>query len=88
MIIENEAGVTEAVLQAYGRTADPRTREILLALVRHLHGFVREVRLTEREFQEATRLVAAMGQRTTDSHNGGGADGGLDRRLGARVPPQ
>ena len=69
MIIENEASVTQAVLQAYGRTADPRTREILLALVRHLHGFVREVRLTEREFQEATRLVAAMGQRTTDSHN-------------------
>ena len=69
MIIENEASVTEAVLDAYGRTADPRTREILLALVRHLHGFVREVRLTEREFQEATRIVAAMGQRTTDSHN-------------------
>jgi protocatechuate 3,4-dioxygenase beta subunit len=69
MIIENEASVTEAVLDAYGGTADPRTREILLALVGHLHGFVREVRLTEREFQEATRIVAAMGQRTTDSHN-------------------
>jgi protocatechuate 3,4-dioxygenase beta subunit len=69
MIIDTEASVTQAVLQAYGRTADPRMREILLALVRHLHGFVREVRLTEREFQEATRLVAAMGQRTTDSHN-------------------
>jgi protocatechuate 3,4-dioxygenase beta subunit len=69
MIIENQASVTDAVLQAFGRTADPRLREILLALVRHLHGFVREVRLTEREFQEATRIVAAMGQRTTDSHN-------------------
>ena len=69
MIIDTEASVTEAVLEAYGRTADPRTREILLALVRHLHGFVREVRLTEREFQEATRIMAAMGQRTTDSHN-------------------
>src|SRR6187431_3284298 len=69
MIIDNEAYVTEAVLDAYGRTADPRTREILLALVRHLHGFVREVRLTEREFQEAMRIIAAMGQRTTDSHN-------------------
>src|SRR5262245_48633152 len=69
MIIDTEASVTEAVLQSYGRTADLRLRQILLALVRHLHGFVREVRLTEREFQEATRLVAAMGQRTTDSHN-------------------
>jgi catechol 1,2-dioxygenase len=69
MIIENQASVTEAVTEAFGRTADPRVREILLALVRHLHGFIREVRLTEREFQEATRLIAAMGQRTTESHN-------------------
>jgi catechol 1,2-dioxygenase len=69
MIIENQASVTDAVAEAFGRTADPRLREILLALVRHLHGFIREVKLTEREFQEATRLIAAMGQRTTNSHN-------------------
>jgi protocatechuate 3,4-dioxygenase beta subunit len=69
MIIENQASVTDAVLEAFSRTADPRLREILVALVRHLHGFVREVRLTEREFQEATRIIAALGQRTTDSHN-------------------
>jgi catechol 1,2-dioxygenase len=69
MIIENQASVTDVVLQAFSRTEDPRLREILAALVRHLHGFVREVRLTEREFQEATRIIAAMGQRTTDSHN-------------------
>ena len=69
MIIENEAQVTDAVMSAYGHTANPRVREILLALVRHLHGFIREVRLTEREFEAATRLIAAMGQRTTASHN-------------------
>src|SRR6202023_466269 len=69
MIIENEAGVTDAVLEAVARTEDPRLREILLALVRHLHGFVREVRLTEREFQEAAGIIAAMGQKTTPSHN-------------------
>ncbi len=69
MIIENEASVTDAVLEAFSRTRDPRIREILLALVRHLHGFLREVRLTEKEFQEATRIIAEMGQRTTDSHN-------------------
>src|SRR5437763_16753024 len=69
MIIENQAMVTDAVLEAVARTADPRLREILLALVRHLHGFVREVRLSEREFQEAVRIIAAMGQKTTPSHN-------------------
>jgi protocatechuate 3,4-dioxygenase beta subunit len=69
MIIENQAMVTEAVEEAVSRVEDPRLREILLALVRHLHGFVRDVRLTEREFGEAVRLLAAMGHKTTDSHN-------------------
>ena len=69
MIIENQAMVTEAVEEAVSRVEDPRLREILLALVRHLHGFVRDVRLTEREFGEAVQLIAAMGQKTTNSHN-------------------
>src|SRR5579872_6172226 len=69
MIIENQATVTKAVEEAVSRVEDPRLREILLALVRHLHGFVREVGLTEREFGEAVRLIAAMGQKTTASHN-------------------
>jgi catechol 1,2-dioxygenase len=69
MIIENQAMVTEAVTQAFSRVEDPRLREILLALVRHLHGFVREVHLTEREFGEAVRIIAGLGQKTTASHN-------------------
>ncbi|HTA99054.1 MAG TPA: dioxygenase [Bradyrhizobium sp.] len=69
MIIENQTMVTDAVLEAVSRAEDPRLREILQALVRHLHGFVREVRLTEREFQQAAKLVAAIGQKTTASHN-------------------
>jgi protocatechuate 3,4-dioxygenase beta subunit len=69
MIIENQTEVTDAVLEAFSRADQPRLREILLSLVRHLHGFVREVRLTEREFQEAARIVAALGQKTTASHN-------------------
>ena len=69
MIIEHEGQVTEAVLQDMRRTPDARTKEILGALVRHLHAFVREVRLTEREFHEAIRLVNAIGHRSTPSHN-------------------
>src|SRR6202161_129106 len=69
MIIENQAMVTNAVVEAVSRAEDPRLREILLSLVRHLHGFVREVRLTEREFQEAAGIIVAMGQKTTPSHN-------------------
>ena len=60
MIIENQAMVTDAVIEAVSRTEDPRLREILQALVRHLHGFVREISLTEREFQEAVTIVVAI----------------------------
>jgi catechol 1,2-dioxygenase len=69
MIIEKQEDVTEAVLAEMHRTPNPRAKEILSALVRHLHAFIREVRLTEREFQEGIRLVNAIGQKTTPSHN-------------------
>jgi protocatechuate 3,4-dioxygenase beta subunit len=69
MIIENQAMVTDAVIEATSRVEDARLREILQALVRHLHGFVREVHLSEHEFQQAVRFVVAMGQKTTPSHN-------------------
>jgi catechol 1,2-dioxygenase len=69
MIIEKVEDVTPAVLEEMKRTPDPRTKEILGALIRHLHGFIREVRMTEAEFHEAVRYVNAIGQTTTPSHN-------------------
>ena len=69
MIIEKQEDVTEAVLQEMRRTPDPRTKEILACFVRHLHAFVREARLTEKEFQDAVGYVNAIGQKATPSHN-------------------
>jgi protocatechuate 3,4-dioxygenase beta subunit len=69
MIIEREEQVTEAVLSETRQIADPRTQEIVQSLIRHLHSFAREVRLTEREFNTAINLVSRLGQLTTDSHN-------------------
>jgi hydroxyquinol 1,2-dioxygenase len=69
MIIENQKQVTEAVLEVVGRTANPRLRELTAALVRHLHDFAREVRLTEDEFRQSCAYVAALGQHTNASHN-------------------
>lgn len=69
MIIENLEQVTQAVLDETKRTPDARTREIIECLVRHLHGFVREIRLTEKEFDKAIGYLAALGQLTTESHN-------------------
>ena len=69
MIIERERDVTVAATAAMERTSDPRMREILISLLKHLHGFVRDVRLTEVEFREATAVLAEMGRLTTDTHN-------------------
>src|SRR5437899_8282160 len=69
MIISNQQEVTPAVLEAIARSPDPRFREIMTALVRHLHDFARDAKLTEREFERAVGYVVALGQHTTDSHN-------------------
>ena len=69
MVISTQEDVTPAVLAVMERTSEPRLREILVALVKHLHGFVREVRLTEAEFREATAILNEIGQLTTDTHN-------------------
>ena len=69
MIIERHEDVTPAVLAVMQRTADPRLREIMTSLVSHLHAFVRDVRLTEEEFQSAAAILNEMGQATTDTHN-------------------
>jgi hydroxyquinol 1,2-dioxygenase len=69
MLIETEKDVTSAVLAGMQNTPDARTKAILESLVRHLHGFIRETRLTEREFQRAVAQVVALGQKTTSSHN-------------------
>lgn len=69
MIIENEKDVTRAVLAELERAPNPRFREVMSAFVRHLHDFAREVKLTEAEWQAALGYIAALGQKTTDSHN-------------------
>jgi catechol 1,2-dioxygenase len=69
MIIETQDDVTAAVVAEMHRTPDARTRQLLELLVKHLHAFVREARMTEREFQEAIGYVNAIGKRTTPSHN-------------------
>jgi catechol 1,2-dioxygenase len=69
MIIQRQEDVTPAVLAVMERTADPRLREIMVSLVRHLHGFVREVRLTEAEFRDAAEILNEMGKLASDTHN-------------------
>ena len=67
-MIRTYQDVTPAVLEVMAKTPDPRLREIMIALVRHLHGFIVETRLTEAEFRAATAILAEMGHLCTDTH--------------------
>ncbi|MBS0247972.1 MAG: catechol 1,2-dioxygenase [Proteobacteria bacterium] len=69
MIIKSQADVTPAVLEAYSKIDDPRLREVVAALVKHLHAFAREVHLTEEEFHKGAAIVARLGQMTNATHN-------------------
>src|SRR5271169_5598535 len=69
MIIKTLDDVTADALAAMESTEDPRPREIMASLVRHLHAFVRDVRLTEPEFRQAAAILNEMGKLSSDSHN-------------------
>jgi catechol 1,2-dioxygenase len=69
MIIRTQEDVTGAVLSEIARAGDPRFREIMSSLVRHLHAFGREVKLTEAEFQAAASYIVAIGQKSSETHN-------------------
>lgn len=63
---EREQALVERVLASFATTPDPRTRELLEALTRHLHAFLRETRLTEDEWQRAVDFLTAAGHITDD----------------------
>ena len=68
-MIRTQADVTPAVLKVMEQTTDPRLREIMISLIEHLHGFIRDTRLTEAEFREATDILNDLGKASTDTHN-------------------
>jgi catechol 1,2-dioxygenase len=70
-IIDNEDEVTPVVLAALAKVTDPRTKQILEALTRHVHAFAKEVRLTEREWEIGVDFLNRIGKQTTDTHNEG-----------------
>jgi hydroxyquinol 1,2-dioxygenase len=59
-----EHNITEAVLARMAGCEDPRLKEILGSLVRHLHDFVRETQLTEAEWMRGIEFLTATGHIT------------------------
>lgn len=57
--------VTDEVVASLRDTDDPRLRELLTGLIRHLHAFARESRLTQEEWERAVGFLTATGQACT-----------------------
>jgi protocatechuate 3,4-dioxygenase beta subunit len=58
-----EETAADAVVESFAATADPRLRELLSSLVRHLHAFVRDTEPTIAEWERAIDFLTATGQK-------------------------
>ncbi|HUA19308.1 MAG TPA: intradiol ring-cleavage dioxygenase [Bryobacteraceae bacterium] len=61
----NEHNITDAVVDRFQNTPDPRLKQIMTSLVRHLHDFVRDVQLTQDEWGTAIQFLTRTGQLCT-----------------------
>jgi hydroxyquinol 1,2-dioxygenase len=57
------AQLTEKVLAAYSSTPEPRMRELLTALIEHLHAFAATTKLTQQEWLAAVNFLTETGQK-------------------------
>src|ERR1700724_730459 len=63
---KTEDDITAEALQRFSQTPDPRLRQIMLGLVRHLHAFVKEVELTEAEWIQVIEILTEAGRMCSD----------------------
>ena len=66
-----EQNVTQAVLDKIGDDTDPRVKEIMTALVKHAHDFIREVNLSSDELLYAARFIQNVGHISNDKREEG-----------------
>lgn len=53
---------TEQVIKSIGPKADPRLKEVITSLTRHLHDFAREVDLTFDEWMSGVQFVSRLNE--------------------------
>lgn len=63
----NEKTLTDVVLAQFQNAPNPRVKQIMTSLVRHLHDFVRDVELTFDEWRYAIDFLTRTGQMCTES---------------------
>ena len=55
--------LTDEVIRSFDVTPDARTKNVLTALVRHLHAFVRDIEPSLAEWEAAIEFLTAVGQK-------------------------
>lgn len=63
---DREAALTDRVVQSFAGTESTRLKQVMESLVRHLHAFARDVRLSEAEWRQAIDYLTACGHITDD----------------------
>lgn len=63
----NQDNITQAVIERFSSTPDPRLKEIMTSLIQHLHAFAREVKLTEAEWFKGIDFLTRSGHMCTDT---------------------
>jgi catechol 1,2-dioxygenase len=58
-----EETAADAVVESFAATPDPRLRDLLTSLVRHLHAFVRDTEPTIAEWERAIDFLTATGHK-------------------------
>ena len=85
-----EQNITNLATERYGKVPDPRLREVVTSLVKHLHGFIREVEPTEGEWFAGIEFLTAHRQdvrrQAPGIHSDVGRDGRLDPRRRDQSP--
>lgn len=67
--ITTEQNLTDQVVASFADTPDPRLRQLMQSLTRHLHAFIRDVRLTEDEWNSGIEFLTAVGHITDDKRH-------------------
>jgi len=60
---------TARVLKSIAKTRDPRLKQVMTAFIRHMHGFVKDVKPTPEEWLAGIRFLADTGKLCSDKRN-------------------
>jgi len=65
----SESTITQAVVHSFDGAADPRFRQIIESLTKHLHAFAREVNLTPQEWKAGIDFLYQAGRISDEKRN-------------------